>query len=93
MADYIESWRTRQRANQVISALRKITKDKRATVGQKLEACKLLVDLERERAQSDANRLSNKLIQKMEWQNVPAELLRPLSSNEINNLAPNSSND
>jgi hypothetical protein len=53
MADYIESWRTRQRANQVISALRKITRDKKASVAQRLEACKLLIDIERERAESD----------------------------------------
>lgn len=93
MADYIESWRVRKRMTKLEIALRSIASNKRATPAQQLRACELLIELERDRVSFLRNKPVINEIQELAKANVALGLSIQHSSHEINNLAPNSSND
>ena len=87
MADYIESWRICKRATVIERGLRKVLRDKKANVAQRLRACELLIEIERERSASSIKPNLNSALQNLAKANVALGLSRQNSSQEINNLA------
>jgi hypothetical protein len=56
MPHYIESWRVCKRVTKLEIALRSIASDKRAKSSERLRACELLMEIERDRVERSSKR-------------------------------------